>query len=60
MGIWDSFTDEHRTDDKNNGETTCPQEGGTCPVCHEGVLAYNGKLELVCSHCQAVFSAGFS
>jgi hypothetical protein len=60
MGIWDSFTDERETEEINKRGATCPQEGGLCPTCREGSLAYNGKLELVCPHCQAVFGAGFS
>jgi len=58
MGVWDSFSDE---DKHAEGDAkSCPQEGGTCPACGEGSLRYNGKLELVCDQCQAVFSAGFT
>ena len=53
MGIWDAIQDEREKDDEP--EPLCPQEGESCPVCHLGILAYNGKLELVCPHCGAVF-----
>ena len=60
MGIWDSFSDEYEPEKKRDEKQSCPKDGSTCPACYEGTLAYNGKLELVCSHCQAVFSAGFT
>ena len=25
--------------------------GETCPVCHAGIMEYNGMLDLVCPHC---------
>jgi len=58
MGIWDSFSDNHK--ENHQEQITCPQEGETCPVCKNGKLSYNGKLELVCPYCKVVFSAGFT
>jgi len=60
MSICDSFTDEIEFEGKDGEEQTYSREGGICPACHEGSLAYDGKLELVCPNCQVVFSAGFT
>jgi predicted amidophosphoribosyltransferase len=58
MGIWDAIQDERKKEEEP--DTPCPQEGGICPVCQLGTLAYNGKLELVCSQCGAAFNSGFT
>jgi hypothetical protein len=58
MGVWDSFTDQ--SPQNREKQAACPREGAACPRCQLGTLSYNGKLELVCSACRAVFSAGFT
>ena len=38
----------------------CPQISRTCPVCHRGILEYNGLLNLVCPHCGREWSGSFT
>jgi len=58
MDIWGAFTDEQQHDQEK--KSACPTSGGTCPACKKGTLSFNGKLELICSNCEAVFSFGFT
>jgi uncharacterized protein (DUF983 family) len=46
---------------KNSIDEDCHLEAGhTCPACHQGILDYNGLLNLVCPYCGKEWNSSFT